>query len=60
MVQLRVPVEDGRLLALVYRESEVLDRRTVDGSHVLRVRAEVRAVARLVSRSVTGLDAAAA
>ena len=53
VVQLRVPVEDGRMLALVYRESEVLDRRTVAGSHLLRVRAEDGALGRLVSQGVT-------
>ena len=50
VLQLRVPIEDGRLLALVYRESEVLDRRTEAGSHLLRVRAEEGAVGRLVSQ----------
>ena len=50
VVELRVPISDGRLLAEVYREAEVLDRRSDDGSLVLRVRAERAAVGRLTAR----------
>jgi GTP-binding protein HflX len=53
VLQLRVPIGDGRLLALVYRESEVLERRTEAGSHVLWVRAEDGVAGRLVSQGVT-------
>jgi GTP-binding protein HflX len=40
--EVRVPVSDGRALAEVYREGEVLDRRLVEGEHVLTVRAKRR------------------
>lgn len=49
IVELRVPVADGRLLAQVYREGEVLSRETDDGMLVLRVRAESGAIGRLVA-----------
>lgn len=49
VVAFRVPISDGKLLAQVYRETEVLDRRTDDGHHVLQVRAEPGAVGRLVA-----------
>lgn len=52
VVELRVPISDGRLLAEVYREAEVLDRRSDDGALVLRVRAEPEAVGRLQARGV--------
>lgn len=52
VVELRVPISDGRLLAEVYREAEVLDRRDDDGALVLRVRAEPEAVGRLQARGV--------
>jgi GTP-binding protein HflX len=56
VVELRVPISDGRLLAEVYREAEVLDRRSDDGALVLRVRAEPEAVGRLKARgAVAGL-----
>ena len=52
VVELRVPISDGRLLAEVYREAEVLDRRSDNGALVLRVRAEPEAVGRLRARGV--------
>jgi GTP-binding protein HflX len=48
--ELRVPIGDGRLLAMVYREAEVLDRRAEDGVLVLRVRADEEALGRLKSK----------
>lgn len=52
-VELRVPSTDGRLLAQVYRETEVLDRRADDGVLVLRVRAERSAIGRLEASGAT-------
>ena len=49
IVELRVPLSDGKLLAQVYREGEVLSRETEDGVLVLRVRAEKSAVGRLLA-----------
>jgi GTP-binding protein HflX len=49
VVELRVPLADGRLLAQVYREGEVLSRETEDEMLVLRVRAESGAIGRLVA-----------
>lgn len=46
--ELRIPVSDGRALAEVYREGEVLERRIEDGSHVLQVRAEPSVASRLL------------
>jgi GTP-binding protein HflX len=36
--EVRVPLEDGRRLAEVYREGDVLERKLEDGAHVLTVR----------------------
>jgi GTPase len=40
IVKVRVPVSDGRLLATLYRQGEVLDQKT-DGDEVLEVRVRV-------------------
>ena len=47
IVELRVPVEDGRLLAEVHRAAEVLDQRTEDGMMVVRARLDDVAAGRL-------------
>ena len=53
ITELSVPVSDGRLLALVHREAEVISRRTEDSTIVLRVRAEREAIGRLVANGAT-------
>jgi GTP-binding protein HflX len=57
VIEVRIPLEDGRRLALAYREGEVLDRREEDGMHVLKVRADVGAAARLRKDVAEGASA---
>ena len=53
ITELTVPISDGRLLAQVHREAEVISRRTEDSTVVLRVRAEREAIGRLVASGAT-------
>ncbi|HYV96441.1 MAG TPA: GTPase HflX, partial [Gemmatimonadaceae bacterium] len=47
VTELAIPISDGKLLAQVYREAEVLNRRTNDGQIVLQIRAEAEVLGRL-------------
>ena len=47
VARIRVPVGDGRLLAVLHREGEVLERAQVDGVVEVRVRVEARLLGQL-------------
>ncbi len=47
LARIRVPVADGRLLAELHREAEVVEQRAVDGTLVVTARVEVPLLGRL-------------
>lgn len=60
ITELSIPIADGKLLAQVHREAEVLSRRADDSVLILRVRAEREVLARLaasgaIEREVTNV-----
>ena len=55
VVDLRIPMENGRLLAQIYREAEVVERRSVGDSLVLRVRSTPEAIGRLTGAGAVAL-----
>jgi GTP-binding protein HflX len=50
VVELRIPAGDGRALAEVYREGEVLEQRTDGDVVVIRARLDIRTAGRLRQR----------
>jgi GTPase len=54
VIELRVPASDGRLLAELHRDGEVLEQRSEDsGEMVVRVRVDPRLLGRLRERGLT-------
>lgn len=47
LLEIRIPAANGRLLAEVHREGEVLDQRTDDDMMIVRARLDERAIGRL-------------
>lgn len=47
LLEIRIPAANGRLLAEVHREGEVLDQRTDDDTMIVRARLDERAIGRL-------------
>jgi GTP-binding protein HflX len=53
LVEVRLPASDGRLLAELHREGEVLDQRVDEDSLVVRARVDARTLGRLRERGLT-------
>ncbi len=53
IAQVRVPVGDGKLLAALHREAEVLDQDQLDGVVVVRARVEARLLGKLRREGVS-------
>ena len=47
VLEIRIPASNGRLLAEVHREGEVLEQRTDEDRMVVRARLDERAIGRL-------------
>jgi GTP-binding protein HflX len=52
LAELRLPIGDGKLLAQIYREADVIGQRTNDGETVLRARLPQSVAARLATAGV--------
>ena len=52
LAELRVPIEDGKLLAQIYREADVIGQTTNDGETVVRARLPEGVAARLATAGV--------
>jgi GTPase len=52
VIELRIPVTDGKLLAELYRDGEVLEQRGEDSEMVVRARVDMRLLGRLRERGL--------
>ena len=53
IAEIRLPAEDGKLLADIYRNGSVLSQRTDDGQIVLRARVDEQLAGRLTRSGAT-------